>query len=271
MIRPRTYLTLIVFTAVSLGLGSAQAATIFYGLDGDTQTGYIFDGASYSTFSIGDEYALAVGSTIRSLGNGNQGSGGPSIDGHEYTLAGTPTGASYTYPVPSAAFYDGTSDGVLNYSVDYLTGDVYSFNSDWTNPVLLFNSGVNSPIGITYDSAHKSLWISGYSSTTLYEFSLAGVALSSFSQGSAQIAGLAYDPLTGNLVFNGVSGNTLYQYSTLGNLVGSQTYVAGSPNILGLDAAIAGSAAVPEPTTWTLVSGALGMLWLGRSRLRSRQ
>src|SRR3954468_4371928 len=89
-------------------LATAGPLSTLYGTDGDRGTGFIMSGNSFTTFGlVGDEYALGVGSTVRTLGNGNQGDGGGSIPGSEYSLAGVPTGTSYSYPVPSAFFYDG--------------------------------------------------------------------------------------------------------------------------------------------------------------------
>ena len=105
---------------------------------GDQATNWILQGTTATSFAQQapgtDEYAIAVNSTVRTLGNGNYDTG----IGAEYTLAGVYTGTNYAYPTSGVAFYDGTTDGTYNYSVDYSGGGVYRTNADWTNAVLLF-------------------------------------------------------------------------------------------------------------------------------------
>jgi len=261
----------------SSGAANAGLLGTLYGTDGDGQTNYIFTSAGFSTFvqqgdtlvnnSQSDEYAIAVGATIRTLGNGNEGFGSGTYWGAEYTLSGVPTGATYTYPVPNAAFYDGTTDGTYNYAADYISGNVYSFNLGWTNPQLLFNSNLGNALGISYDSANNSLWVAQFGGTNLTEYSLSGLVLSSFST-AQNIAGLAYNPGDDTLWFNSISSNTLYQYSTAGSYLGSQTYAMLNPNILGLEFAESGAVAAPEPTTFGFILSGIAILWAGRSRCR---
>ena len=87
------------------------------------------------SWSTGEqEYSIAVQGTVRTWSQGN-----PvlSLLGHEYTLDGIPTGASYPNSV-GCCFRDGTTDGQFNYAVRQVAGDdeIYRFNLDWTNPQL---------------------------------------------------------------------------------------------------------------------------------------
>src|SRR2546426_7492396 len=103
--------------AASIAQGPISA---YYLTAGDQGNNWIAQGTSASSFpqahpgNLG-EYGIAVDSTVRTLGNGNDG-----INlGAQYTLAGVYTGTDYPYPDPSLRFYDGTTDGTLNYSVDF--------------------------------------------------------------------------------------------------------------------------------------------------------
>ena len=232
---------------------------------GDDSTIYVVQGSSVTTFGQegfgdgeGNEYAIAVGSTVRTLANGNTTTLPLDYgDGAEYTLGGVWTSQLYPYPPTSASFYDGTRDATYNYSVDFSTGDVYSMNLDWTNPQVLFNSGISNALGITYDSKNESLWIAEFQSSQVSQFSMTGTLLSSFSV-SATIGFIAYDAGDNSLWFGGIGDPTIYQYDTDGNFLSSESYqeLDGS-NILGGEFAYA---PVPEPSTFALLGlGGIGL------------
>ena len=203
----------------------------------------------------GGEYAIAVsGGTVRTGGNGQS---GPPDLGSTYN-----TGFAYVGPRlgnPGNDVLDGTTDGMLNYGVGFDTKDVYSFNLDWTNPVLLFHASsiTGSSLGITYDTLTRSLWL-GDNSGHLLNYSLTGTLLSSFAA-TGNNAAVAFDSADGTLWSFG--GGTLRQYTTGGTLL--QTIATGSmANILG------GEFAVPEPSTWAPLGVAMASLGLTLRRLR---
>jgi hypothetical protein len=218
----------------------------------------------------GGEYAIAVSSTVRTLGNGNQGFSGPSHVGSEYTLGGVFTGTTYPYPVPNAAFYDGTTDGTHNYSVDYGNGGVWQFDSAWANPVSLFATAVND-LGITFDPLDNTLWVSAFNGNTVTHYSLAGAVLGSFVGPTSSLTSLALDPADGTLWMGSqATQGTFYQYSRAGAPLGTVTYTELVPqNTLGGEFASGGAAAVPEPGSLAML-GACGLGLLGIRRLRRK-
>src|SRR5215207_4584606 len=200
------------------------------------------------------EYAIAVSNTVRTLGNGTF---NHHHAGSEYTLAGVYTGTDFLYPSvgPNVAFYDGATNGSANFSVDYIGGGVYRFNSDWTNPVLLFNAPVNY-LGITYDSTNNSLWLSYFNGLVVENRSLSGSLLASFPTPSG-MAALALDPADNTLWMDTPSTRgTFYQYSKAGVLLGTVTFsTLTNQEILGGEFAV-----VPEPNTFVISILGLGLV-----------
>lgn len=241
--------------------------------DGDVGTNVSITGTTVTTFAQatnidtggqGDEYAIAIPGTIRTLGNGNQGFGSPpeQYSGSEYLLNGTPTGVNYAYPFAAGALYDGATNGVNNFAVDYNSGNVYSFGLDWSNPVLLFTTR-SSDLGITYDTVNQSLWISNYSGTDVRDYSLAGTLLSSFAATNS-VFGLAMDYSDNTLWADGQG--VLYQYDRLGNQL--STFNDGQTlNTLGAEFQFSGLA-TPEPGTAFLGLAGILAIALGHRKLR---
>jgi hypothetical protein len=226
--------------------------------------------AMVTTMVYSYEQAIAVGTTIRTLSFG----GYPSA---EYTLAGVPTGTTYTNPSGSD-FYDGTTDGVYNYAWSFDSGSAYRFASDWTAPELLFTVGNanGDRLGITYDSANNSLWVSGYGgdvANTVTDYSLAGAVLSSFALAPAvEYTALAMDPADHTLwmyKYGDLQG-TFVQYSTSGTLLDTESYA--SHGMGGARIWYGGEFAqpVPEPGACLLLTLG-GVLLLGRRTLRTNE
>jgi hypothetical protein len=176
----------------------------------------------------GDEDALAVGSTIRTLGFNYQ------VDptGKEYTLAGNYTGVSFVNTIGTGdQLYDGTRDATHNYAIS-TGGHVFSFDLKWRNWSLLFTIPATSNFdlwnGIAYDASSDSLWISNYGQSTVKNYSLAGVLLVGFTlifpPGSRSgPIGLALDPADQTL-WTYFQGGILTQYSKAGTLLTAKTY-----------------------------------------------
>ncbi|MCP4711813.1 MAG: DUF1565 domain-containing protein [Planctomycetes bacterium] len=183
------------------------------------------------------QFPLAVLETARILGRTS------SDTGAEYLLDGTQTGITYNHALADAVFYDGTTDGTNNYAWDYANGIAYQFDLNWANPVSLFTLGIadGKRLGITYDPANHSLWLTGFTGTigsVIENRSISGTLLSSFTVAHSLNSALALDPTDGTLwLFDRNTHTTLpafEQYSRDGVLLDSQTYPGlFGDNILG--------------------------------------
>ena len=182
--------------------------------------------------------------------------------GGQYSLAGVPSGTSYVLPSVIQRSDDSTSDGSHNYLLDEMTSTVYQTARDFTNPVALFNVPLYQ-VGITYDRANNSLWISGYD-TFVIDYSLSGGYITSFSTGHDANGALALDPADHTLwLVNDNTGN-LEQYSTAG------AFLSTGPNVGSAYGGEFNLARTPTPEPGTLVmfgSGVLGLTGLLRRKI----
>jgi hypothetical protein len=201
------------------------------------------------------ESAFAIGSTVRTV-NGLGGSG----NGAEYTLDGTFTGTTYQQNAAVLAL-DGTQDGTHNYLVDIFAGNVFSFDSNWANPVFLFNPSSGPAIwtGITYDATNNSLWLADVLNSTVADFTMSGALLGSFTTSAPNPVGLALDPADQTLwtTDDNLPG-VIEQYDKSGNLLQVQTYPTLGATLNGIE--FAPATATPEPGVFGLA--ALGLLAL---------
>ena len=96
----------------SVGVAQAAPASTVYMIDASQGVLWTVPGGTGTTTSttlIGYlEFAIAVRSTINTLGSPAANGGSPT--GYQYTLNGVPTGTTYAYPVSGADFYDGASE-----------------------------------------------------------------------------------------------------------------------------------------------------------------
>ena len=206
------------------------------------------------------ESAIAVTSTIKTVG-GSICSGACApfpVYQAGYSITGGFLGAS-AITVPDSGpgqhdyLYDGTTDGTHTYAIGTLSGNVYTFDSNWQNAVPLFvlpTLGTSSLwYGIAYDPAGNSLWVLDINNSTVRNYSLAGTLLSSFiltvPAGAANGAGgLALDPADQTIwtSFGGYGRGPFFlaQYSKGGTLLSSQTYSAMSSfDLTGMEFAMA--------------------------------
>lgn len=187
----------------------------------------------------GRESAVAVDSTIRTLdAHGDLGG--------EYTLAGVPTGNTYTSPgFPS---FDSTTDGEHNYLVDWAGSDeVYMTNADYSAPSLMYSLPANDWLGITYDPTNNSLWLAAFTGGDVINVDMAGNILSAFNTGLGFQAALALDHADGSLwLVKWTQNGDFYQFDKSGNLLSTVHYAGlAGVNPLGGEFAIPGPAALP--------------------------
>lgn len=229
-----------------------------------TSKTYVIQGnAIVSSFSnpTGRESAIAVDGDVRTMGD----NGGTT--GSRYDLAGNLLAASvYSTPAGIANFYDGTTDGKYNYTIDhnnFNTGfAVYRFDRNWSNGAALFAPTTRSS-GITYDKTTNSLWTLNTvgTGTAMEQYSLSGTRLSTVDLlPDANLAyGLAYDAADDTFwTFNyGGTGDShfFYQYSRTGALLSTSTISGfGSAMLLGAEFNLSPAAGrLPEPSALALV------------------
>jgi PEP-CTERM motif len=212
--------------------------------------------ATMGTQALGGEYNIAVSGDLRTTGNFN------SNLGQQYNLSMISTGT--TYAGSWQGLYDGTTDGSRNYSIDYGSGDVLSYDRNWQGPTTLFNAGTGfgNYLGITYDGT-GGLWISRWNSDVVEHRSMTGSLLSSFNTGFSSITCLAMNYSDGTLWMG--TQNTLgkfFQFSTSGTNLQSVTYSnMANANTLGGEFNVN---PVPEPASFAVLG--LGALVLLRRR-----
>ena len=137
---------------LNYGDGNALLGNDYFAVD--TTTGTILNSwAVESTHTR--NYPIAVYGDIRTTGYTGGETGGL------FDLNGSYLGSDYTLTGISAPneLSDGTTDGINNYAVAWMNGNVNQFDRNWSSPTLLFNAGVSG--GITYDASDDTFWLSG--------------------------------------------------------------------------------------------------------------
>jgi hypothetical protein len=216
--------------------GTAQAQTsALYVTDGDSQRlAIVQDGAliaTKTTFVRGYPIAVTATAWIGDY-NGNQ------PDAHEFDLGGDPTGASAPYTPVFAV------DGATTGGVTYQLGNAFNSNStvyvgdfDFQNSSPLFDVQGSDLVGITYDSAAGTIWISDQA--TIYEYTTEGSLLRSFGHQSGRGC-IAYE-LTSDTIWYVTNGtDTITQYSKDGQVLQTLQVAGLASNNWGAEFAMRG-------------------------------
>ncbi len=264
----------LVATAAVLGLAHMATAqsSRYYITNGDGSAMYIVQNgtlqATVTTYSLA--YPIAVTGTVI-LGQRDD------AEAREYTLAGVPTGNTWTGNGTYTQILDGTTDGTqYNYGVLCCSTPtaVIRTNLHWQNSSVLFDlPGNQSGWGIAYDPTTAHLFVS-LDDNSIREFDLTGAQISSFTPAvSGPIVGLAYEQSTDSLWGKTNGGNTLYQYSKTGTLLNTVVVPGLSPgNDYGGEMAISGApvAAIPALSWAGIAAFGLLVALLGGALLRLR-
>jgi hypothetical protein len=171
----------------------------------------LIQGATESSFSTGNpvDISIAAAGDIRTYGYVL------STAGSRFDLAGNPLPGGPYNNTYGGQMHDGTSDGLNNYSVDFVTSDVIQFDRNWASPVVLFNVPGGTVGWITMNAVDGSFWLSQYGGPDLVEHrSHTGTLLGSFNSGVIGSQGLALDPIDGTLWMS--AGSTIYQFNQSG-------------------------------------------------------
>jgi hypothetical protein len=212
---------------------------------------------SWTKQTTGD-HAIAVDGSVKTIGYTS------GAQGHEYTLAGVQTGLTATNTL-GYAFLDGTTDGSHIYSPHYNNGgEIYRFDNDWSNPQLMFSTGLSAELSITFDPTDDTLWVKQWSNTSVFHYSMTGTLLGSFVTNHALNTALALDHADNTLWMYQRNDGILSQYDKGGTLLETVDIAAlGNRNFHGGEFDFA---SLPEPSTALLMG--LGLVGLAASRRR---
>lgn len=172
------------------------------------------------------QYPIAVTNVIRTTG------ANVAEIGALYDFNGIDLSLRYPHPAGTGRCWDGTTDGTNNYAIDN-AGAIFRFQSDWTNPVLLFS--VSSFGGVTCDATTGSLWVSLWTGNTITNYTMTGTVISSFNAGHQRNMALALDPADGTLWLHDRNVTGTYEQWTRTGTMLSRITVAGmnAQNCLG--------------------------------------
>jgi hypothetical protein len=195
------------FLAVFAGAAAGQVGTL-YVTDGDSQRlAVVRDGALVAvktTFVRG--YPIAVNASAW-IGDYN----GQQPDAHEFDLDGNPTGA--TVPYTAILAVDAGTTGGTTYQLGNAfntNATVYAGDFDLQNASPIFDVTGQDLVGITYDAAAGTIWISDQA--TMYEYTTQGKLLRSFGHQSGRGC-IAYEPASDTIWYVTNGSDTITQYS----------------------------------------------------------
>ncbi|MEQ1823533.1 MAG: PEP-CTERM sorting domain-containing protein [Fimbriimonadaceae bacterium] len=247
-------------------MASAQVSALYVSDFNSSRTAIVQGGVVTGMFNRAQagDFALAIGSTIRSYGR-NSGD-----TGNEYSLSGGFIGSFGNTNPGFVDTYDGASDGNRTWSVahnDFGSPEfaVIQASSNWAGGSKVWAPADRSS-GITYDNTDDTLWIAKNVSGSdgIMHYSTSGALLGGFSFGFLDGAGygLALDRADNTLWLTGAFGTagTLFQFSKTGTLLNTVN-VSG---LNGFNAMSAEFSSVPEPASMAVLG--LGVAALLRRR-----
>ncbi|RJP37230.1 MAG: hypothetical protein C4547_05775 [Phycisphaerales bacterium] len=160
-------------------------------------------------------FPIAVVDTVRTTGYAIGETGG------EYTLDGTPTGATYQLmQADPNGLSDGTTDGEFNYGMGWSTGNVWKYDREWKNGSILFSAGGRFG-GVAYDPTDGTFWLSADRAAGIRHYDAAGNLLGSFNTQPNLDWNLALEPSSGTLWVSSYRTNNLHNYAKDGTYLGS--------------------------------------------------
>jgi hypothetical protein len=214
---PRNPFPAAIAAALALAMAARAQTSELFLMAGDQSTFNVIQGGvrlrswSVAPGSAQYQYPIAVTNVVRTTGaNVNE-------IGALYDFNGTDLTLRYPHPAGTARCWDGTTDGTNNYAIDNV-GAIFRFQSDWTNPVLLFS--VSTFGGIAYDATTNSLWVSLWTGNTITNYTMGGTVITSFNAGHQRNMALALDPADGTLWLHDRNlQGTFEQWSRTGTLL----------------------------------------------------
>ena len=260
--------------AAGVGLLMAGGATHsiaqtqpFYITNGDSSIAYIVQNgvlqSSFPTFPLA--YPLAVRNTALIHHRDDTGA-------TEYSLAGAPTGTTYTGNGAFTQLLDGTTDGTqFNYGVECCdaVNSVVQTNLNWEGSTALFTlQGGTGGQGIAYDTTDDTLFVSTFEGG-IDHYSLTGTLLGSFPAPRTNLCCLAFEESSGTLWGLERGPDDLIQFDKTTGAILQTIDVPGfsAGNAFGGEMASAAGPApvvVPTLTEWAMIllAGLLGLAGL---------
>ena len=234
------------------GTGMAQTNPLFV-TDGDGARLAIVQGGQIQSLRTTHVrgYPIVVGS---SLWIGDYLNNQP--DAIEYTLAGDPTGL--TVPYTSVGAVDAATDDAQTFQLGNAFSNlatVYAGGLQFQSSTPLFNVAGNDLVGIAFDRAAGTLWISDRDN--LYQYSTAGTLVSSFAHVSGR-GTIAYERATDTIWYVRNASDFIDQYSKAGALLQSLAIAGLTANNWGAEFGVAaaggGGGAGNLPSSVTVTS-----------------
>jgi hypothetical protein len=267
MSRLRTMLPVVAIVSSLTHVSTARADNItpYYLFDGDSNVGYrITNGkaTAFDTFFLG--YPAAIRSSIW-LGERDD------SFAREYSLDGSPTGATSSGGRHFSQLLDGTAGRAHNFGVECCTSQnsVTIANSDWTSQRVLFDIPFDGS-GIAYDGRTDTLYVSDELSRAVHHYSLNGRLLDSFELNQVLI-GLAYEEVTDRFWGFNRTTHHLVAFNRAGTVLEDIDIPGFAPsNPWGGEMPV-GAAVTPEPGSLLLLGTGALFVRLARTKARGRR
>jgi hypothetical protein len=260
--------------AALLALGVSLCASL---AQAQTETLYVTDGDSARLAIVRGGVLLAVKTThvrgypltaTSSLWIGDY--DGTQLNSIQYDLGGNATGATVPYTVRDAV--DGASDGRNAWQLGpaFSTSATVWFSPsvDFSGSVAAFSVAGDDLVGIAFDTATGTLWVSDQNN--IYHYSTGGTLLGQFAHTSGRGC-IAYEHSTDTLWYVSNGSDNITQYSKTGAKLQTLTVAGLSSNNWGAEfSAVVTPPPVPTLSQWALFLLAALMVLLGGSAVLKR-